>query len=169
MKNIKPLLLCFAIFFIQQSFAQEKASSILDKAYQQAQKENKNVFVMFHASWCGWCKTMDKKMNDASCKEFFDKNYVITHLVVLESKDNKGLENPGAFDLLKKYKGEKSGIPFFLIFDKNGKFLEDSFDSNGQNIGCPATEEEIAEFMKILKKTSGLTDEDRENITKSFL
>ena len=55
-------------------------------------------------------------MNDPACKEFFDNNYVIDHLVVKESENNKHLENPGAEDLLKQYKGANSGIPFWLDF-----------------------------------------------------
>ena len=166
--NLKLLMLCLTILFIQQSVAQEKASTILKDAYKQARIENKNVFVIFHASWCGWCKKMDNKMNHDSCKEFFDKNYVVTHLVVKESKNNKHLENPGALDLLTKHKGEKSGIPFWLIFNNNGKLLEDSLDSIGKNIGCPATEREVAEFVSILRKTSDLSDDELKIIAKLF-
>jgi thioredoxin-related protein len=65
------------------------ADELLKEAYQQAAKENKNVFIMFHASWCGWCHKMDKSINDAACKKFFADSYVICHLVVDEAKDKK--------------------------------------------------------------------------------
>lgn len=32
--------------------AQEKASTLLENAIAKAKKENKKVFVMYHASWC---------------------------------------------------------------------------------------------------------------------
>ena len=35
------------------------ASTVLKEAYQKAKVEKKNVLLMFHASWCGWCKKMD--------------------------------------------------------------------------------------------------------------
>ena len=79
------LLLSFVVVKAQPMAP--SANDILKEAYQQATKENKNVFVMFHASWCGWCHRMDNSMNDETCKNFFTDNYVIRHLVVDESAD----------------------------------------------------------------------------------
>lgn len=165
--KVRFLIPLFILFF-NQLVAQESASEILNAAYKQAKLENKNVFVMFHASWCGWCKKMDNHMNDASCQTFFDENYVIEHLVVKERKGMRHLETPGALEVLKKYKGEKSGIPFWLIFDEKGNLMEDSFNSDGNNIGCPATEQEVAEFVEILKNTSRLSKKELDVIAKKF-
>ena len=151
-----------------QLSAQESAETILKNALEIAKKENKNVFVMFHASWCGWCKKMDKGMNDDACQSFFNDNYVVEHLTVKESPNNKHLENAGAEELLTKHKGEKSGIPFWLVFDANGALLVDSFDNNGQNLGCPASKEEVAVFIEKLKKTSHLKQNELDIIAKVF-
>jgi len=166
--KIKILFISLAFLFIQQAQSQESTKAILDQAYNQAKIESKNVFVLFTASWCGWCKKMDANMNEAATKQIFDDNYVIKHLVVQENGDKKKLENPGAMELLTKYKGEKSGIPFFLIFDAYGKKIADSFDAKGQNLGCPASAEEVAEFVKILKATSTLSDEELAVISGVF-
>jgi hypothetical protein len=131
---------------------------------------------VFHASWCGWCKKFDASITDPSCKDFFDKSYVIRHLDILEQSAKKNLENPGATDLFNKYGGQDSGIPFFLIFDKKGKLLADSkkraegdgLEKPGQNIGCPASDEEVAEFIKILKKTSKISDSEITAVTERF-
>ena len=151
------------------------ADDILKEAYTVAAKEKKNVFILFHASWCGWCHKMDTAMNDNSVKKFFTDNYVIRHLVVYESKGKENLENPGALDLLKKYKGDKQGIPYWLIFDKNGKLLadsklrpEDGGLETGDNTGCPASEKEVAHFIKVLKQTSPLQDAALSVIEKRF-
>ena len=151
------------------------ADELLKEAYKQAAKENKNVFVMFHASWCGWCHKMDKSMNDDGCKKFFTDNYVICHLVVDEAKDKKNLENPGAAEIKTKYNGNEQGIPFWLVLDKDGKLLSDSKMrkegeglNQGDNSGCPATEEEVAFFISVLKKTSSLTAKQEEVIRKRF-
>ncbi len=166
--NIKILFISFAFLFIQQIQSQESTKAILDQAYNQAKIENKNVFVIFHASWCGWCKKMDANMNQATTKKIFDDNYVVKHLVVQEARGKKHLENPGAQELLVKYKGDKSGIPFFLIFDAYGKILTDSFNTKGKNLGCPTSAEEVDEFIKKLKSTSTLSDDELALIVEAF-
>lgn len=152
------------------------ATAVMEEAYRVAAKEHKNVFILFHASWCGWCHKMDTAMNNAACKKLFTDNYVIRHLSVLESKDEVGLENPGAIDLLKQFHGDKSGIPFWLIFDPKGELLADSqirpegagLETAGENMGCPSKKEEVDYFMKILKNTSSLTPESLATIEKVF-
>ncbi len=166
------LLLCF--FFAAKAQV-ASADAIMKDAYQVATKEKKNVFVMFHASWCGWCHKMDTSMSDPSCRKFFDDNYVIRHLVVDETKNKKDLENPGADEFRKKYFGDGVGIPFWLVFDKDGKLLADSKmraegdgPEKGQNTGCPATEEEVAYLIGVLKKTSRLDAAELAIIQKRF-
>jgi len=156
------------------------ADQVLKEAQAEAAKQNKNVFIIFHASWCGWCHKMDSSMNDKRCKKFFDDNYVIRHLVVQESKNKKHLENPGAMELLTRYNGAEQGIPFWLVFDKGGNLLADSRirsapdplkaeeGDKGKNSGCPAAKEEVDYFISVLKKTSSLNDQDAVIIAKRF-
>ena len=143
-------LMLASVVFAKAQQAPASTSDILKEAYQQAGKEKKNVFVMFHASWCGWCHKMDKSMNDPACKKFFDDNYIIRHLVVDEAKDKKNLENPGAAEMRIKYNGDGQGIPFWLVFDKQGNLLSDSKmrkegdgPEKGDNAGCPAADNEV--------------------------
>lgn len=114
-------------------------------------------------------------MNDASVKKFFDDNFVVRHLVVMESEGKKNLENPGAADMMGKYHGGKSGIPYWLVFDANGTLLADSKmrperggPETGDNVGCPATEKEVAYFVEILRKTTALKQAELDLITKRF-
>jgi hypothetical protein len=115
-------------------------------------------------------------MNDASCKKFFDDNFIVRHMVVDESKDKKNLETPGGQEFKVKYRGEGMGLPFWLIFDKNGNLLADAkirpagagMDAEGNNTGCPANEEEVNYFIDVLKKTTPLKSDDLEIIRKRF-
>ena len=176
---MKNLLVSFFVLAVGTSVtaqpAPASAADILKEASLQAAKENKNVFVMFHASWCGWCHRMDNSMNDEACKKFFDDSYVIRHLVVDESKDKLHLENPGAKELKVKYHGDGQGIPFWLVFDKDGNLLSDSKmrkegdgPEKGDNTGCPANEKEVGFFINVLKETSSLNPEQLEIIRKRF-
>lgn len=174
-KIILPFLF---LIFSAKTFGQlapPSADEIMKEAFSVAKKQNKKVFVIFHASWCSWCLKMDTSMNDPSVKKFFDDNFVIRHLVVFESKNKKNLENPGAEDLLNKYNGKEQGIPYWLIFDKDENFLVDSrvrIVENGKekihNTGCPASEEEVDYFIGILKRGTKLKDDELEKIRLRF-
>lgn len=176
MKRILLSLLVLTTTVLSQAQpSAPSADDIMKEAYEQAATEKKNVFVMFHASWCGWCHRMDKSMNDDACKQFFNDNYVICHLVVDEAKDKKHLENPGANELRSKHNGDNQGIPFWLVFDKDGKLLADSKrrkegdgPKDGDNTGCPASEKEVEHFIEVLKKTSSISTEQVAVIRKRF-
>ena len=177
---MKTTLSLFVFVFISatSSFSQKapaSAEEIMREAFASAKKQDKKVLIMFHASWCSWCHKMDTSLNDASIKKYFDDNFIIRHLVVFESKGKKDLENPGALDMITKYNGIDEGIPFWLIFDKDEKFLADSRMTatvNGveklQNTGCPATKEEVEYFIKVLRKTTSLKDDQLEKIRIRF-
>lgn len=149
------------------------AESLLKKAYKEAAAKKKNVFIFFHASWCGPCKTMQASMNDKKIKAFFDSSYIIVDLVAFEFDESEN--NPGAGELLQKHNDNNASIPFWMIQDATGKVLGDSRivpvyskDGTKENMGCPSTEKEVDYFVSLLKKTSGLTTLQLETIRKRF-
>ena len=68
---------------------------------------------------------------------------------------------------MKTLKAETAGLPFFTILNKNGNVLADSF-VNGGNIGCPASETEVENFIILLKKTSKINEKGLAAITERF-
>ena len=179
---MKTKLLTTLLFVLisAASFAQNAlpaADSVLNQAYAQASKENKKVILIFHASWCGWCKKMTASLNDPACKKMFDDNYVTAYLDVLENAGKENLENPGSRDVLKKYNAIEAGLPFWLILDAKGATLADSeMKPTGaaqakpqDNVGCPSAPDEVAFFVKVLRATSNLTDSDLDVIKARFL
>ena len=177
MKNIFliPVLLFTTLSSLFAQKAPLSSEEIMKEAFTSAKKQNKKVLVMFHASGCGWCHKMDTSLNDASVKKLFDDNFVIRHLVVFESKGKENLENPGALEMLERHDAKDQGIPFWLIFDKDEKFLADSrmkAKINGveklQNTGCPASKEEVDYFIEVLKKTTDLKEDQLEKIRTRF-
>lgn len=177
----KSLILTAMVMFLAASLMGQEtaptAQSIMDAAYKKASLENKKVFLMFHASWCGWCKRMDSLMTKTDCKPLFEDNFVIEHLVVQESAKRKNLENPGAQEMLVKYNGDKAGIPYWLVFDAKGNLLADSRmetkNKEGKtvlaNTGCPAQKDEVKYFRSVLKKTTSLKNSQLKLIADRFL
>jgi thiol-disulfide isomerase/thioredoxin len=176
----KSLLILFVLFSVKSGFAQTApmpaSETVLKDAYTKATKENKKVILIFHASWCGWCKKMEASLNDPLVKKMFDNNYVIATLDVMEQPAKKDLENPGALAVMTKFHGEKSGLPFWVVLDTKGKVLGDSqvrpagasLATYGENVGCPASTEEVAFFTSILKTSSKLNDSELAVIAKRF-
>ena len=170
-----PISLLISIASLIAQHAPASAGEIMKEAFATAKKQNKKVFVIFHASWCGWCHKMDTSLNDATVKKFFDDNFVIRHLVVHESKGKGNLENSGALDMLTKYNGSEQGIPFWIIFDKDENFLVDSrmriIENSVEkilNTGCPASQEEVDYFISVLKQATPLKDDELEMIRIRF-
>ena len=146
----------------------QTATEILTKAQNQAKVENKNVFLIFHASWCGWCKKMEKNMDDPLVKSYFDANYVKTFITVQERAEKKNLETPGGDAVNKKLGGKDQGLPFWVILDSTGKVLEDS-RVNGENIGGPASEDEVNNLIAKLETTSKNEKVNPEKIKEVFI
>ncbi len=176
-----PLSLLVGLLLFSGVMAQTtppSAQSVLDEAMAVAKAENKNVCIMFHASWCGWCHRMDSIMNTPANKPFFEANWVTRHLVVMEFKEDlKKNENPGGKEMMENYNGKNTGIPYWLIFNPKGELLADSRmpakDKTGMDIrtntGCPAAADEVEYFEYVMKHTTKLTAEEISKIGDTFL
>jgi len=145
------------------------AKSLLSRASGKAAHQKKNVLLIFHASWCGWCKKLDAMLESPKFKTTFENSYVITHVDVMENGPKKSLENQGGEELMAHYGGAKAGLPFFVILSPTGEKIGDSFLPNNQNMGYPSEPIEVTTFMELLKKTAPrMTDTDRTTI-ETFL
>jgi len=132
------------------------AKVVLTKAQAQAKAGKKNVMVIFHASWCGWCHKLDDFLADPEMGKLMKANFVIQHVDVLENGDKKVLENEGGLTYMESFGGKNAGLPFTAMTDPSGKMLVNS-SKDGKptgNIGYPAAPDEIAHFMTMLKKSA---------------
>lgn len=138
-------------------FAETPSSTeLLAKASAAAKKDGRNVLVIFHASWCGWCKRFDKFLDTTEEGKLVKGGLEVVHITVLENPAHKADENAGGLELMVKLGGKDAGLPFMAILDaKNGKMLANSLQKAGDvrsNTGYPAAPEEIAHFVSMLQK-----------------
>lgn len=138
-------------------FAETPSSSeLLAKASAAAKKDGRNVLVIFHASWCGWCKRFDKFLDTTEEGKLVKGGLEVVHITVLENAAHKADENAGGLDLMIKLGGKDAGLPFMAILDaKSGKMLANSLQKTGDarsNTGYPAAPGEIAHFVTMLQK-----------------
>ncbi len=173
-KSILMAVICMfmAASIIAQTEKPLPAEKIMAASYAKAKETGKNVFLIFHATWCGWCTRLDKVMQSEELKKIFEDNFIITHLDVGENDIDKieKIENPGGNALMKELGGEKSGLPFYSFLDKEGKTLANSnvMEKDG-NIGYPGILEEINAFMKIVKIGAPKMSDDQFNTILAYL
>jgi len=76
----------------------------------------------------------------------------------------------GGEEVLASYPRSKSqGIPWFVVLDGAGQELADSISAHG-NVGCPYTDEEIADFGAILRQAvPELADADWKVLERSLV
>src|SRR3989441_4526334 len=101
------------------------AQTLLSEAANTARAENKNVLVIFGASWCGWCRKLDRLLA-APEGSAIANHFVVVELTVQESRDKKALENPGGVLVMAQLGGANAGLPFYAFLDAAGKKLANS-------------------------------------------
>jgi thioredoxin-related protein len=163
------ILLPFSL--VGQTVKPDSAQTIVKAALMEAQSSKINVLLIFHATWCGWCKRLEKALNDTTIKSLIDKNYIVARVDVQERGDKiQTHENPGGQNLMSEFRGNHAGLPFIVFLDENGKMIANSnVMPQKQNIGYPGSKEEITAFVNLLKETAPhMTGKQRDVIQNYF-
>ena len=117
MRSKFSFLVIIMILSVVAGFAlinkRDSAENILNNSLKKAKETNKPVLVVFHASWCIWCRHLEDALNSNELKKIIDDHFVITYIDVLEQKEKKEeLENPGGEKIMNDLGGKDAGLPF---------------------------------------------------------
>ena len=138
-------------FLLGQKLAARDAEKMLADALLKAKAENKRVFLIFSASWCGPCRRLARLLDTQKAE--LERHYVFVKLDIDRDEHAESLRD--------RYPESKNGgIPWFAILDAAGKELitsdmpEPRHRAGYSNIGFPDTQKGIAHFIDMLKQTA---------------
>ena len=124
------------------------AVQMYDAALAQAKAEDKRVFFILSASWCGPCRKLAGFL--APHKEELEKHFVFVKFDI--SRDEQADELQERFSA-----SQRSGVPWFCILDTEGKVLVTSNlpkvnpQYGTSNMGFPTLPAEVEHFAGLLK------------------
>lgn len=128
MKQISALFVLFILLFTSCNNGQSSSDKLnwngnLEKAVEQAKKENKAVLVNFTGSdWCIWCKRLSSEVFQQKEFEEYAKGSLV--LVMLDfPKDIQQSQETKAYNNSLAQKYGIQGFPTILIIDSQGKLV----------------------------------------------
>jgi len=141
-----------AAFLIEHKLPTRDAEAMLEKGLAQAKAEQKRVFLIMSASWCGPCRMLARFLS--AHKAELGRHYVFVKLDI--SRDTH------ARVLQERYEGKdaSNGVPWYVILDAAGKPLitsnakELAEEYGTTNVGFPSSKQGIDHLLKMLKQTA---------------
>jgi thiol:disulfide interchange protein len=117
------------------------ADDLLRAGLARAKADDKRVFLHFGAPWCPWCHRLEGWMAKPEVAAILAKDFVDVKIDVDRTL--------GGGDVLKRYRAQDGGIPWFVFLDADDRALADSGQGKA-NIGFPGDPAEIERFAAML-------------------
>ena len=128
MKQISSLFVLFILLFTSCNNGQSSSDKLnwngnLEKAIEQAKKENKTILVNFTGSdWCIWCKRLSAEVFQQKEFEEYAKKSLV--LVMLDfPKDIEQTQETKEYNNMLAQKYGIQGFPTILLINSEGKLV----------------------------------------------
>ena len=126
--------------------APKEANLVVEEVFSRAASEDKRVFLVFGAPWCGWCHRLDDWLAQPEVAATFGLDFIAAKVDVDRMTHGK--------EVMLRYRTQNSGgIPWYAILDSKGKVLATADGPDG-NIGYPLEPKEIDQFLAIVQGLS---------------
>ncbi len=152
------------------------ANRVLVQVEAQASQQQKNVLLVFGASWCKYCKQFESFLAAPEIQPILAKHFIVARLGVYEVLGrNPKLNNPKSQTAIRQFgDAEVGSLPFIVFLDPKGGLIVNSNrpskqKATGENIGYPATPEEIDWFMIMIEKAAPALSEADAAIVERWL
>lgn len=150
------------------------AREVLADVQAKAKASGRTPLVLFHASWCGWCRKLERTLASPEVSGVLGKYFESAWLDVLERPGRKHLENPGGNELLASWGGADAGLPFYAVLDAKGNVLASALMTGPDGTitgasGFPGTPGEIEHFLAMIRKGAPrMTPAEIDALRKAF-
>jgi thioredoxin-related protein len=128
LKQISALFILFILLFTSCNNGQSSSDKLdwngnLEKAIEQAKKENKTILVNFTGSdWCIWCKRLSAEVFQQKEFEAYAKESLV--LVILDfPKDIEQTQETKSYNNMLAQKYGIQGFPTILLINSEGKLV----------------------------------------------
>lgn len=154
-------------FLLAHKLATRDAETMLAEGLAKAKAEDKRVFFIASASWCGPCRMLARFL--APHKSALEPHFVFVKLDISRDLHAEAVRD--------RYKGAaEGGVPWYAILDGEGTPLatsnmpDEQTGSGSSNIGFPSTKPAVDHFVGMLRQTAPrLASDQIEELQKGLL
>jgi hypothetical protein len=129
----------------------EGAEAAVAEASAGATASNRRLLLIFHASWCVYCRLFDMMLADKDAGPVIDRHFAVLHLRAQERKpEMQAQQLAGADDVYHRYAKEGAGLPYMVVLGDGAKKVADSM-IGGDNFGFPVEPRELDAFDAMIE------------------
>ena len=135
------ILFCTLIFAVSCAPKPTLIISLYENSLRYAEKENKNLIVLFGADWCPDCKALDQMLVTQEIKSLIQENYIILKVDVGRFDKNLDLDEKLGHPIGK-------GIPALVILSPNPLKIVASTEGGEFSNASQMSQDQVFAYLK---------------------